>query len=161
MGSLGIKIRRTTGWARMALAAVALALIVPAVSGQVAPTTTTLLPTMPTGCWKMLLTPDAAAKAAGRDAFEEYIYFEGNTFTGQEMARLGFEPGNITGGVNALGQTTYSVTIKSNFHGTAVSSGIYLVTSMTGTLTWTRPDGKVYVYNYTSAPHTPDPNIES
>jgi hypothetical protein len=120
-----------------------------------------VLPTPPTGCWKLIITPDAAGKAAGRDAFEEYIYFEGLTFDGQEMARLGFDPGPITPGVNGLGQTTFSVTIKSNSSGTILSSGTYLVTSMNGTLKWTKPDGKVYNYTFTGAPYTQDPNIES
>ena len=159
MNAMGF-IGRTAGWTRMAFAALALVIMAPAAFAQ-SGGGTTVLPSMPTGCWKMVIVPDAAAKAAGRDAFEEYIFFEGMTFSGQEMARLGFDPGPITGGVNALGQTTYTVTIKSNSHGTAVSSGIYLGTSMTGTLTWTKPDGKVYVYNYTAAPYTPDPSIES
>ena len=156
MNALGIRFGRATGWMRAALAAVALMVMAPAAFGQV-----TALPTMPTGCWKMVLTPDAAAKAAGRDAFEEYIFFEGMTFTGQEMARLGFDPGNITGGVNAAGQTTFSVTITSHSWGSAVSSGIYMTTSMSGTLQWTQPSGKVYTYTFTAAPYTPDPSIES
>jgi hypothetical protein len=156
------RIGRTVRWALLGLAATALVISAPAAFGDVLTTpVVTVLPTMPTGCWKLTITADAAAKAAGRDDFFEYVYFQGTTFDGQEIARLGFDPGPITGGVNAAGQTTFSVTLKSNSQGTVVASGLYLVTTMSGTLTWTRPDGKVYTYNFTGLPYTPDPNVES
>ena len=157
MNALGFnRVGRRGNWVPAAVAALVLVSMAPSAFGQLS-----VLPTMPTGCWKMIITPDAAAKAAGRDAYEEYIWFEGTTFDGQEMARLGFDPGPITPGINALGQTTFSVTLKSNSSGTIVSSGIYLVTTMSGNIKWTKPDGKVYNYTFTAAPYTPDPNIES
>ena len=157
MKALGFnQIGRTPFWAKLVVAVVVLVAAAPIVFGE-----TTTLPTAPTGCWKLIITADAAAKAAGRDDFIEYVYFEGMTFDGQEIARLGFDPGPITAGVNALGQTTFSVTLRSGSQGTVVSSGLYLITSMSGTMTWTRPDGKVYKYNFTGAPYTPDPNLES
>jgi hypothetical protein len=156
---------RTTKWARVALVGAALvAAASPALGDLLGSGTTTLtaaVPSAPTGCWKFTIVADAAAKLAGRDNFFEYVYFEGTTFDGQEMARLGFDPGPVTGGINALGQTTFSVTIKSASSGTVVASGLYLTTTMTGTLVWTKPDGKVYNYTFTAAPYTPDPNVES
>ena len=149
------KFGRTSHWARLFIATVALIAMSQSAFGQLA------LPTAPTGCWKLVVTADAAAKAAGRDDFIEYVYFQGNTFDGQEIARLGFDPGPITAGVNGLGQTTFSVTLVSGSQGTVVANGLYLVTSMSGTLKWTRPDGRVYTYNFTGAPYTPDPNVES
>ena len=156
MNALGLNLfGRVSMRTRVFVAALALMAMSQSAFGQLA------VGSMPTGCWKMTITADAAAKAAGRLDFYEYVYFEGMTFDGQEIARLGFDPGPITGGVNALGQTTFSVTLKSNTQGTVVSTGIYLTTSMSGTLTWTRPDGRVYTYNFTGVPYTQDPNIES
>ena len=101
-----------------------------------------------------MVTPDATSKVGGRLEFEEYIYFEGLTFTGQEIARLGFSPSPITPGTNALGQTTFAVTLGSGTQGNITATGVYLTTSMSGTFTWVR-DGKTYTYNFTGAPYTP------
>ena len=137
-----------------ALAAAALVLAAPAGSafGQVAP---------PTGCWKLNVTPDATSKVGGRLQFEEYVYFEGLTFTGQEIARLGFTPSPITPGTNAAGQTTFVVTLSSGTQGTVTANGVYLTTTMNGTITWARPDGKTYTYSFTGAPFTPAVDPES
>jgi hypothetical protein len=129
---------RTPLWGRVALAAAALVLAAPSGTalGQVTPTP-------PSGCWKLLVKPDSTSAIGGRLEFEELIDFQGLTFTGQEIARLGFAPGDITPGTNALGQTTFSVTLKSGTQGTVTASGVYLTTSMSGTFSWVR-DGKTY-----------------
>src|SRR3954467_14579826 len=94
------------GRASLAVLAVAAAILAaPEAMAQVTPTP-------PTGCWKLTVTPDATSKVSGRLEFDEYIYFEGLTFTGQEIARLGFAPSPITPGTNALGQTTFTVTLS-------------------------------------------------
>ena len=144
-------IGRLASWAGLAVAATFLTALVPAAHGQVS----TITPTPPTGCWKLLVTPDATGKVGGRLEFEEYIYFEGLTFTGQEIARLGFAPSPITPGTDALGQTTFTVTLNSGTQGTITANGVYLTTTMSGTFSWLRPDGKTYVYNFTGAPYTP------
>lgn len=137
-------------WAVLAVAAAILA-----APKAMAQDVTQVTPTPPTGCWKLLVTPDAASKVGGRLEFEEYIYFEGLTFTGQEIARLGFSPSPITPGTNALGQTTFTVTLTSGTQGTITASGVYLTTTMSGTFSWLRPDGKTYVYNFTGTQFTP------
>jgi hypothetical protein len=142
-------------WAVVAVAAAILA--APAARAQ---EVTQVTPTPPTGCWKLTVTPDATSKVGGRLEFDEYIYFEGLTFTGQEIARLGFSPSPITPGTNALGQTTFTVTLSSGTQGNITASGVYLTTSMSGTFSWVR-DGKTYVYNFTGAPFTPAVNPES
>ena len=48
--------------------------------------TTALPPT-----WKVNVTADAAAKAAGRHDFVEYIVIEASSFTGEQICRLGME----------------------------------------------------------------------
>ena len=145
---------RTPVWARLALGAFALVLAAPAGSafGQLA--------TPPTGCWKLTVKPDATSTIGGRLTFEEYVDFQGMTFTGQEIARLGFAPGDITPGINAAGETTFTVTLKSGTQGTVTAAGVYLTTSMSGTITWVR-DGKTYTYTFTGAPFTPAVDPES
>jgi hypothetical protein len=143
-------------WAALAVAA---AVVAPTPAAR-AQEVTQVVPSMPTGCWKLVVAPDTSSKVGGRLEFEELVYFEGYTFTGQEIARLGFTPGTITGGTNAAGQTTFSVTLTSGTQGTITASGIYLTTSMSGTFSWVR-DGKTYLYNFTGAPFTPAVDPES
>ena len=146
---------RTPLWGRVALAAAALVLAAPA--GTALGQTT---PPPPTGCWKLLVKPDSTSAIGGRLEFEELIDFEGMTFTGQEIARLGFSPSPITPGTNAAGQSTFTVTLKSGTQGTVTATGVYLTTSLSGTFTWVR-DGKTYTYSFTGAPFTPAVNPES
>src|SRR5688572_17035496 len=82
-------------------------------------------PVVPTGCWKLVVTPDTAAVMAGRSEFHEYVNIETKEVTAQEMARLGFEPKAGTLGTNAAGQTTFTVTLISGSHGTATWSGTF------------------------------------
>jgi hypothetical protein len=138
-------------WAALAVAAAVVVAPAPSAGAQ---EVTQVAPSMPTGCWKLSVTPDASSTVGGRLQFEEFVYFEGYTFTGQEIARLGFTPGTITGGVNAAGQTTFSVTLTSGTQGTVTASGLYLGTTLSGTFSWVR-DGKTYLYNFTGAPFTP------
>ena len=145
---------------RASLAVLALAAAILAAPKAMAHEVTQGTPTTPTGCWKLSVTPDASSTVGGRLQFEEYIYFEGVTFTGQEIARLGFSPSPITAGTNALGQTTFTVTLNSGTQGTITANGVYLTTTMSGTFTWVR-DGKTYVYNFTGAPYTPAVDPES
>ena len=108
------------------------------------------------GTWQMAIKADTATKNLGRDDFYEYVTIDGMGYTGSEMARLGFPPNTPTLGINALGETTFTVTSTSGAHGTIVSSGRFnlLYTAFSGTLTWTK-DGQTYKYTYTGARYTP------
>ena len=121
----------------------------------------TAVTAIPTGCWQLIVTPDDAAVAEGRLPFEEYVLIETSNITAQEMSRLGFSPSAGTAGKNALGQTTFNVTLKSGTQGTATWTGTFLTSTMvTGTLVWVK-DGQTYNYTYTGAPFTPPANVES
>jgi hypothetical protein len=116
--------------------------------------------TLPTA-WKVTITADAAAKAAGRNDFVEYIWIESTSFSGEQICRLGMEQ-------TALGVTvgapagTYNVTctMRSNTQGTVNITGTINNTLMQGTFTWTIGT-KVYTYSYRGVPFTPDPDPES
>ena len=107
------------------------------------------------GNWKMRITPDAAAKAAGREAFNEYITIDGAGFTGMETSRLGFDPAPTTVSILPLG-INFTVVMKSANHGECTSVGAFnlLNTAFSGTLTWV-VDGVTYKYTYTGERHTP------
>jgi hypothetical protein len=115
------------------------------------------------GNWRMRITPDAAAKALGREAFDEYITIDGYGFTGMETSRLGFDPAPTSTGLNLLGCITYSVTMTSANHGKCTSVGSFnlLNTEFTGTLTWV-VDSVTYKYTYVGVRYTPTaPEYES
>jgi hypothetical protein len=163
----GLQFNVTRGaarWARAAVAAAVLAVSVPGALAQTAPapapSSGTVVSSMPTGCWKVRVTPDSPSTVDGRLEFQEFIYFEGTTFTGQEISRLGFAPGDLTCGTNALGQTTFTVTLSSGTQGTVSVSGVHLTTTMSGTFGWTR-DGNTYTYSFTGTPYTPAVDPES
>src|SRR5688572_12042717 len=85
--------------ARLALAGVVLFGAAPMVIAEtvsIIPMTTTTSPV--DGTWKMTIVPDAAAKAAGRDQFDEYCTIDGLGYTGMEICRLGFNPATPTTG---------------------------------------------------------------
>ena len=127
-----------------------------------APSDPMAVPAIPTGWWRLVVTPDEAAVNEGRYGFEEYVLVESTTdVTAQEMSRLGFTPGKATAGKNLAGQTTFTAQLKSNCHGTVTWSGTFVSSTMvTGTLVWVK-DGMTYNYNWTGAPYTPPTDVES
>lgn len=135
-----------------ALWAVAAALVLASASSANAQTITY-------GTWKLTVTPDAAAKAQGRDLFTEYVLIEEDGVTAHEMCRLGF--GTIVPVTSAgpNGSTNFTVNLNSRYHGTVKWTGNMTATTMTGTLQWTK-DGKTYNYTFSGTPFTP-PEAES
>jgi hypothetical protein len=146
-------IKRFTGLAGFLVVAAGLLGVAPSAKAQVA------LGLPPT--WKVTVTPDAAAKAAGRSAFVEYIVIDATSFSGEQICRLGMQQTALSCSPAVLPVGTYNVscTMTSNTQGTASFTGTVSNTLMQGTLSWTT-GGKTYAYTYTGAPFTPDPNAE-
>jgi hypothetical protein len=119
---------------------------------QVAPT-----PLPP--AWSVSVTGDATAKAAGRQDFAEFIWCDSTSFTGQEIARLGFSTTSLTALPTGTGATTVDCTMTSATWGTVKFTATVDSTSLKGTLTWTRGT-TVYAYTFTGVPYTPV-NVES
>ena len=134
----------------------------PAAPALAAPADTTAPVVIPTGCWRLVVTPDEAAVNAGRYQFEEFVMIESTTdITAQEMSRLGFSPAKGSGAKNVAGQTTFTVVLKSNCHGTATWSGAFVSSSLVeGTLSWVK-DGMTYNYTFTGTLFTPPADVES
>jgi len=142
---------RRANLARLAVAAFVLLGAAPVASAQYASASPV------DGNWKMRITPDAAAKALGREAFSEYITIDGYGFTGMETSRLGFDPAPPT--VNLVGGCiNFTVVMKSSNFGQWTSVGAFNAanTTFTGTLTWVL-DGVTYKYTYTGERYTPTP----
>ena len=106
------------------------------------------------GSWKIKVTPDAAAAAAGRLEFTEYSVVEGSRVVMHEMSRLGFKTTSLSATPLAT-MTTYNMTITSRDNGKVVITGTATLSTNNGTAVWTTPDGKSYTYTYTGVPHTP------
>lgn len=106
------------------------------------------------GTWKLEVVPDAAAKAAARDPFTEYVLIEEDGITAHEMCRLGFGTIVPTTGVDSAGLITFTVNLTSRHNGSCKWTGKMSTTTMTGTLQWTI-DGKTYNYTFTGKPFTP------
>jgi hypothetical protein len=106
------------------------------------------------GTWKLTVKADAAAIAAGRNDFTEYVLIEEDGITAHEMCRLGFGTivPTVTAGPN--GSFNFTVTLTSRNQGTTKWTGNMTTTTMTGTLVWTK-DGKIYNYTFTAVPFTP------
>ena len=104
--------------------------------------------------WQVSVKPDPAATTAGRLSFTEYIWCESTSFTGQEIARLGFVTQSLTATPGALGATIVDCTMFSATWGTVKFTATVDSTSMTGTMTWTRGT-TVYTYNFSGVPYTP------
>jgi hypothetical protein len=105
--------------------------------------------------WQVSVKGDAAAVAAGRLDFAEFIYIDSTSFSGQEIARLGFVTSTLTcAPTGVAGQSTVDCTMTSATWGTVKFSSTVDSTSMTGTMTWTR-GATVYTYSFTGVPYTP------
>ena len=104
--------------------------------------------------WQVSVRGDAAASAAGRLDFVEFITCDATSFTGQEIARLGFVQTSLSAVPNALGQTIVDCTMTSATWGTVKFNATVTPTSLSGTMTWTQ-GAKIYAYNFTGVPYTP------
>ena len=131
----------------VAVVAFAAALFVGAnqVKAQVAPLPST---------WQVSVKGDGAAAAAGRLDFVEFICCDATSFTGQEIARLGFATSSLTRTVNALGQTVVDCTMTSTPWGTVKFNATVDSTSLKGTMTWVQGTS-TYSYTFSGVPYSP------
>lgn len=108
------------------------------------PTPTDVFP----GVYQLTVTPDTGAVSEGRQAFVDYVQFDNGNFTAEACAKLGFAP--VAYVVKSLdGKTVFEVTLTSGTQGTQTWTGRRGVSSLVGSLTWTKPDGDVFMYAFT------------
>src|SRR2546421_5463870 len=104
--------------------------------------------------WQVSVKADAAGTAVGRQDFAEFIWCDSTSFTGQEIARLGFSTTSLTALPTGTGTTNVDCTMTSATWGTVKFTATVDSTSLKGTLTWTRGT-TVYAYTFTGVPYTP------
>lgn len=145
MSTSGTTVKRSI-WAKVALGVFAAMVLASAAPAKAQ--------TITYGTWKLDVKPDAAAKAAGRDAFEEYVLLEYDGITAHEMSRLGFGTIVPTTSAGPNGSINFTVNITSRNHGSAKWTGNMTTSTVSGTVEWTK-DGKLYKYTFTGVPYTP------
>ena len=141
--------RRSKNLAAMILASAAFSAVAPSGFAPLSPTVSHAAVEAPT-CWKLAVTPDDAARQAGRDAFVEYLMFDSLGFTAEALAKLGFEPSAI----GDAGANAFTSTSVSEDHGTIVWSGAVAGDRIAGTMVWTR-EGVAYAYAFAGTRHDP------
>ena len=139
----------------LAFGALVLGAAVPATAQVAPPPTTTTASFIGEGTWKCTVTPDAAAVAKGRGTFTEYVLVENGRVVPQELSRQGFEQSSLSA-TPLPTSTIFSVSFSSKENGTLSVSGTCLLTTVSGNLTWTSKDGKVYNYTFTGVSYTPN-----
>src|SRR5687768_4412189 len=97
--------------------------------------------------WKITVTPDDEAAAAGAKEFETVIEFKGGKFSSSECAKVGFKPveykEETSPGGFAANFTAEPESVKegkAKWHGNATAG------EMRGEMTWTKKDGTVLNY---------------
>jgi hypothetical protein len=148
-------INRSHKWTSVMILATVLFGAAPSALGQVVAAPPSLPP-----AWKVDITATASAKAAGRADFVEYIWYDGSTFTSDQLWRLGFVVQTATATPGVAGETVVVATLVSNTHGTMAVNMTVNSTSMTGTMSWV-VGGVTYAYTLSGAPFTPPADPES
>lgn len=118
----------------------------PGAQGQTAPA----LPPF----WKINVTASAATLNAGRLSFVEHLTCDSTSFTGEQIARFGFETTSLTATAGAPGVTNVNCTMRSNTQGNVTIVATVTSTMMTGTINWT-VSGTTYAYTFNGVPFTP------
>jgi hypothetical protein len=98
------------------------------------------------GAWSLDVEPTHNTDPTARKFGEDVLFLEG-AFSAAASAMYGFAPANYT-----LNNNTFTVTLTSDNHGTQVWTGSTGSTRLTGTLVWTKPDGRVLHYTFSGRP---------
>jgi hypothetical protein len=104
------------------------------------------------GAWQVHCTPTTATVALGADVFDDGFLFENGQFSASAYACMGFVPSAYT--IDSSGK--FTATLTSSDRGTVVWRGRAGTGSVYGWITWTKPDGSVFKYQYTGTPIVAD-----
>lgn len=103
------------------------------------------------GKWKVTVTPDDDAKAAGVSEFEDTLVFKGNTFVAEACVPYGFDSVEYESDTRGLTAASFTAEPKSESSGTAKWSGFTTGQEIQGELVWTKTDGTVVRYTFKGA----------
>lgn len=95
------------------------------------------------GVWNVTMTPNGASLNDGAKVFQDAVMFEDNTLMTENFAFYGFSPGEYT-----VDENNFSATMQSGTKGTLSWTGQVSGGRLTGTLVWTKADGKVWTFTF-------------
>lgn len=98
------------------------------------------------GAWMLTVTPDSPSEQKGARLFETAVVFESETFSSEAFGPMGFCPQPYT--LSGQQNPTFSVTLSNPTQGTLQWSGQLTGGKLTGTLCWTKANGKVLNYSF-------------
>lgn len=98
------------------------------------------------GLWQVTVVPNEDAARAGQQVFRDTLLFEeDSSFTAEAFGPMGFAPAAAESGSV---EQSFSCTQQNDSQGTLTWSGTSSGRSISGTMTWTKPDGTVYQYSF-------------
>ena len=98
--------------------------------------------------WKVKVTPDEDARAAGEKEFDDVLIFKGGKFTATECKKYGFGPVDYEEDTRRGPVAKFTAEPTSEKEGKAKWSGTLTGADMTGELVWTKKDGTVLHYAF-------------
>jgi hypothetical protein len=102
------------------------------------------------GDWKITLTPSGSdANSPGVKQFDETLTFTGDKLSAKTLgADHGFKPGGYNEDVRAYGPAKFDSTQESDKEGHIAWTGTEDGGQLTGTMVWTKKDGKEIHYDF-------------
>ena len=99
-----------------------------------------------TGTWKVTVTPDDSASAAGERDKTDTMTFKASTFDSELFSSRGFEAGPYEQDIRPGGMCGFTAA-KSGPQGKVTWTGIVAVDQLTADVSWTKKDGTVLHYS--------------
>ena len=97
--------------------------------------------------WKVQLAPDAQAKAQGEKPGKDTLIFRKGQFTSTGCVRYGFKASNYTAD-QGQALVTWVSDQQSKRQGQMHWEGTVNKDAIRGTMSWKRPDGKLFNYTF-------------
>jgi hypothetical protein len=100
------------------------------------------------GLWESVNTPDAVSIARGANGFQENVLIQDSMATREIFSQFGFLPTPSTILTTTPIITYECVYVADKFGTLRVLGTVNSTNAISGTMTWTHPDGKVWNYTF-------------
>jgi hypothetical protein len=124
-----------------------------------APTTRPLYDDWFVGTWKVKVRPDAVAREAGAQEFDDVLTFHDGALSSEACGARGFTEAiyhTAPGGISALSSEAFSAVLHSSREGTAHWNGTTNGTRLAGSLTCIKENGSSMRYKFEGERQTAD-----
>jgi hypothetical protein len=98
------------------------------------------------GSWRVSLTPDASARQAGAEPFDDILIFTQGALTSEACVPYGFKPANYD--LSDSGHS-FQALLESPTDGRSLWTGHLEGDQLVGRNQWTRPDGTIISFTFT------------